>query len=602
MANKMKLQFHSLGTRIFLIFAASFFGILAILSYVYYESTSARVKDMLSDAAVKNVDQASEHVDLLFKGYESLSKSIVTNPDIQRLVGRNNDNPAVRAINERTITNALGAIYYAWDDIIGIHVMSKDGAVYSYGSLTQVIDESFSRRDWYEKLQQSEGETIWFGMERLSLIEKNGKGQVFAFGRKLYNLTRSESVGVVLIEMKPHLLQSILNNANITEQTESYLVEEDVIKVHLDNKMFQQKAALLSNALSFENGGFEAAGDRVIIHPQRINDWKMVSVTKLSSLKMEMNALQKYFTWFTLGLLVLSLILALFVSIHVTAPFKQMRLYMKKATIGKFEEIPKGKSYAELESLTLAYNRMVRQLDELFVRMQEVSESERLAQLNALQSQVNPHFLYNTLDMIYWMLDEQGNEKLGDVILALSGIFRYSSNWDHGSDVTLREELEQIRGYALITQMRFGDKLTFEWNVEDRLLALPIPKMTLQPIIENAVLHGVGESGGRIRFSMAIKQGQAQLAIEDDGAGMSAGRVERLNAIFGEEDSRAVAGLRETSGIGIGLVNVHNRIKYRFGSEFGLAAASEGAGCGTMIKVTVPIGAMNGNLSKQEGK
>lgn len=582
-----KISFRTFRSRIFLILLFSFIGISIVLSFIYYQVTSKQLEATLSDAGMKNVKQASEHIDLLLQGYDSLSKSIITNTDIQNLVGKQNKNSAVKAINDRTITNAIGAIYYSWDDVISIHVLSNNGAAYSYGALTQVVNPNYMYLDWYKQLQDSEGETIWFGMEADSLIDTSRKGEVFAFGRKLYNLTRTESVGVVLIEMKTNILKNILQNANITEFTETYLVEQGIIKGGSDSQLFQQAAGELGAGTV--DGKMKKVADHFIVeYPQNMNDWELISVTKSSILKVEIVQFRQYFMVTTLALLVISMLFAILISVHVTSPFKKLRTYMHKVTLGSFEEIPIMNSYVELESLTGAYNQMVRKLDELFIQMREMTESERIAQINALQSQINPHFLYNTLDMIYWMLDEQENEKLGEIILALSSMFRYSSNWQYHSDVTLREELEQIRGYALITQMRFGEKLVFRWKIDQSLLDINIPKMSLQPIVENAVIHGVGEGGGEIEIAAYSQDSIVHISVTDRGKGMDQITLDILNAQIHQVEATTDTTAATSGKAGIGLINVHKRIVYRYGSNYGLSITSPGVHCGSKVSFTLP--------------
>ncbi|URN95045.1 MAG: histidine kinase [Candidatus Pristimantibacillus lignocellulolyticus] len=582
-----KIPFRTFGSRIFLIFLFSFIGISIILSFIYYQVTSKQLEDTISDAGMKNVKQASEHIDLLLQGYESLSKSIITNTDIQNLVGKHSKNSAVKAINDRTITNAIGAIYYAWDDVISIHVLSNDGAAYSYGALTQVVNPDYMTLDWYKQLQHSEGETVWFGMETDSLIDTSRDGEVFAFGRKLYNLTRTESVGVVIIEMRTDILQNILQNSNITEYTETYLVEQGIIKGGRDSQLFQQVAVELEPLSSA--GKMKRVDDHFIVrYPQKINDWELVSLTESSIIKVEIVQFRQYFMIITIALVILSMILAILISVHVTSPFKKLRIYMRKVTLGNFEEIPIMKSYVELESLTGAYNQMVRKLDELFVQMREMTESERIAQIQALQSQINPHFLYNTLDMIYWMLDEHENEKLGDIVLALSSMFRYSSNWKYHSDVTLREELEQIKAYALITQMRFGKKLVFDWKIDPDVLDVCIPKMSLQPIVENAVIHGVSEGGGKIEIAAYLLDSVVRISITDHGKGMDQVTLDRLNTLFTQAEVKDDLSDNSSLKVGIGLVNVHKRIVYRYGLKYGLSIASSGLNRGSTVNFALP--------------
>src|SRR5690606_18953109 len=137
----------------------------------------------------------------------------------------------------------------------------------------------------------------------------------------------------------------------------------------------------------------------------------------------------------------------------------------------------------------------VQRMDELIKRIKLSSVSEKNAQLQALQSQVNPHFLYNTLDMIYWMLDEKGNERLSRVILSLSQMFRYSSNWEEASQTTLRQELEEIRHHLTSGGSRRNVRVQAEIEVDENWLDVVLPKLTTQPVIENAVKYGLEPLG-----------------------------------------------------------------------------------------------------------
>ncbi|WP_171056339.1 cache domain-containing sensor histidine kinase [Paenibacillus sinopodophylli] len=577
-------KFRSFGTRLFLLFSACSFCLLIVFSLSYSKRSTEQINSMLGDAAYKNVSQAREHVELLLKGYDSLSRSIVTNTDIQRLLGKKEPNSAVKAINERTITNALGSIYYSWDDVLGIHLFNLDHGLYSYGSSTQVIDPEYASRAWYEQIKQSAGETVWIGMRQHSVIDQNEQGSVFIFGRKLTDLHKSHSIGMVLIEIKPNALQTILSNMNVTDHTISFLAESDQIIAHLDVSLLQSEPSvtlpMIENATSSR---FVAGDEQIVVSKLSTNNWYAVSLTPISDLTVEINTIQRLLTGLTIGLLVVSLVFALLVSVTFTAPLKQLMRHMRLVGQGKFEEVPVRKSFKETELLTEGFNQMVRRINELIEWNNQVSESEKIAQLNALQSQVNPHFLYNTLDMVYWMLDEKDNEYLGNVVLALSSIFRYSSDWSNGSSATLGEEMEQIRRYALITQARFGDKLKFEFEGEEYGLDLTLPKMTLQPIVENAVIHGIGHSGsgGVVRISVARLDQLLVITIEDNGIGIAPEKVDVMNEMF--ENSVPLGGRS-----GVGLANVHRRLAYRFGTAYGLSVRSA-VGQGSQVIITLPF-------------
>jgi len=254
------------------------------------------------------------------------------------------------------------------------------------------------------------------------------------------------------------------------------------------------------------------------------------------------------------------------------------------------------KSYQEINILVASFNQMVNRMDDLIERIKLSSISEKHAQLQALQTQVNPHFLYNTLDMIYWMLDERENDRLGKVVLALSHMFRYSSHWDESTAGTLREELQQISHYLTIIGIRLGGRLTTEIQVDERWLDARIPQMTLQPIIENAVKHGLEplERQGILRVYTTSSERALHMVIEDNGTGMDAEKIRTW-----EESLAGTRGLANGNGIadsitgmqtkpGIGLINLHRRIQLMFGDAYGVSVASK-SNEGTTVTVSIPI-------------
>ena len=187
--------------------------------------------------------------------------------------------------------------------------------------------------------------------------------------------------------------------------------------------------------------------------------------------------------------------------------------------------------------------------------------------------------------MIYWMMDEKGNDRLGDLVLSLSHMFRYSSHWEDGTAVTLREEVEQIGHYLTIIQTRLEGRLQVEIDIDEKWMDIAIPKMTVQPIIENAVKHGL-ESLDRLPGLLKVytrATGQTlRILIEDNGNGMSKKELERLVASLSGE-----APTGKSKG-GIGLQNLHLRLKYMFGEAYGLEIGSE-LGAGTIVSIVLPL-------------
>lgn len=213
------------------------------------------------------------------------------------------------------------------------------------------------------------------------------------------------------------------------------------------------------------------------------------------------------------------------------------------------------------------------------------------AELHALQNQINPHFLYNTLEVIRGRALVQNAQDIADMTEALATIFRYNINRP-GDVATLQEEIDNVRNYMLIQNCRFGDRFRFETeieDVEDGILTHVLPVLTLQPLVENAIYHGVNEriNGGRIRLKAYLTQRDLLIIISDNGKGMDDVTLQEIHRkLVGASEGLPVE-KKTGRGTGIALTNVNQRIKFYFGKEYGLDVKST-LGIGTTITITIP--------------
>lgn len=583
--------------------------LLLAVSGLYYKRWTDQFHQKFSDIAQKNVYQTVELFDLLLQGYNTLSKSIAGNLDMQRLMmDDSHKDPAVKAINERTIVNILGGFYNSREDIVGIHVISNSGAVYSYGSMMSVVDPNFASAAWYKDITASTGELVWFGVKERSMIDQNEQRSVFAFGRHLYDFHTHQPIGVLFVEMTPKQVVSALSNLSLGAHSEVYMLSKEG-KVMGSSGVTESESKLLKSLdvhqlQEHEVLVQEQSGTLVVASRPALADWQFISLTPSKDLNVELDQMKHYLLLVGSILVVVATIMATLVSKSFASPLKRLIHQMKQVERGNFHGVLNVNSYEEINILVASFNQMVGRMEELIGRIRAVSDSEKNAQLLALQSQVNPHFLYNTLDMIYWMLDEQGNERLGRVVLSLSHMFRYSSHWEEDSVVTLGEELEQIGHYLTIIETRLDGRLRTDIRIDESWLSIRLPKMTLQPIIENAVKHGLEpmHEAGVLRVYGEASGSTLQLFIEDNGPGMDEAALERIIRSLGES---LPTGEREQPSLpavnntvhaegavkvrqGIGLYNVHQRLQLMFGEPYGLSVRSH-EGQGTTIMITIPF-------------
>ena len=591
---QLRNGFHSINHRLFLLFLFCMSGILLIVSLLYYNRTTEQYHEKLSDLSQKNVAQTAGLFSLLYEGYDSLSKSITNNFEMIRLLNEKTDEPAVAYINEQSITNIIGAIFYSRDDLVGIHVITNRGKIYNYGNSMNVLDSEYPREDWYRQLHDSSGKLVWLGVYAHSLIDLNEDSPVFAFGRQIYDLNEHKPIGIVLYEVNPGPVLDALDNLKLGEHSEVYLINQQGQVV----SSLTEPAPVLPDLPKLDaanNSVVEQTGSGITVASRLpFSDWSVVSVTPRQDLNVELVETKRYLLIVISILIIVSAVVASLVSRTFSKPLKQLIREMKQVEIGNFRGMVNVSSYQEINILVASFNRMVSRIEELIERVKISSVSEKNAELQALQSQVNPHFLYNTLDMIYWMLDEKENDRLGELVLSLSSMFRYSSEWKDGASVTLREELEQIHHYLTIILIRLEGRLRVETPVDERWLDIRLPKMTLQPIIENAVKYGLEslKRQGVLKLYTQEVGGVLKIVVEDNGNGIDAERLAWLKQSINRQTSKE----SDTGSSGIGLQNLHRRLQHMFGERYGLEIDSI-PDKGTQVAVLLPL-PVEGDVSK----
>ncbi|MEK0312310.1 cache domain-containing sensor histidine kinase [Cohnella sp. 56] len=593
-------RFQSIHGRLFLIFLFSMLGLLLIVSLVYYQRASEQVRDKVGVIAEKNISQTVGLFELMLKGYDSVTKSLNSNNELMHLLQQKTGPGAVgaaAAVNqERQITDILAAIFYSRSDIVGIHVIASTGKVYSFDRSIGASTRGYEGTDWFAELQQSRGDMRWLGVFPQAPMSGGIDSPVFAFGRQLFELSTMKSAGYVLIETEEDPILSALSNASIGPGS-SVVIRDPSGRIIVQTKPEgdPEAEALPTDWPGRLKQGQVAVRERkdALLTASWIGtaNWTVIGVTPKRDLKLELKQTQRFLLTVIVLLVMAATVLATFVSRSFSSPFKRLIQQMKQVELGNFHGQVRVHSYQELNVLVGSFNRMVRQMDDLIEREKLSSISEKNAQLQALQSQVNPHFLFNTLDMIYWMLDERENDRLGRIILALSRIFRYSSDWEEASRVPLRLELEQLRHYLTIIETRLGGRVRTVIEVEERWLGTRVPKMILQPIVENAVKYGLEPLSrpGELRIYSVEAGCSLSIVVEDNGIGMDADTLARLRQALAVADDRRAAPQQEDAAgrRGVGLANVHRRIVLMFGEAYGLTVDSE-PGRGTVITVSFP--------------
>ena len=311
-----------------------------------------------------------------------------------------------------------------------------------------------------------------------------------------------------------------------------------------------------------------------------ITGWTIVGCMNMAELLKSSKEANNIYVMTAIVLVVIAMLISSFIARSITLPIQKLRDSMERVQEGDFKAaddlvIP---SQNEIGSLTTSFNVMTHKIEDLMAQNVHEQELKRKSELKALQSQINPHFLYNTLDSIIWMAEGKKNEEVVLMTASLARLLRQSiSNEDEV--VPIANEVEYARGYLTIQKMRYKDKLEFQIEVDSSILYIPLIKLVLQPIIENAIYHGLKykESKGLLIVKGFMKDGNAVLQVIDDGVGMD---EETLAHIY---DKHKV----NYHSNGVGVYNVQKRLKLYYGEDYGITYTSE-LGKGTTATITIP--------------
>ncbi|QFJ54777.1 sensor histidine kinase [Pseudobutyrivibrio xylanivorans] len=311
-------------------------------------------------------------------------------------------------------------------------------------------------------------------------------------------------------------------------------------------------------------------------------DYLYYESVHLNQLQEELSTELQYLVLATIALFLIMLVVVAVYASHITegitVPITKLSKRVDDITGGDFEvKVPVVAEEVEIQTLSDGFEGMVGQLNSLIQENKKAERRKRHAELELLQAQINPHFLYNTLDTIIWLVEAGRNQEGIQMVSALSDFFRFCLS--RGRDIiSLEEEQKHVLSYLAIQKIRYQDRMDYQVNIPETLYGYAIPKLTLQPLVENSIYHGIKlqREKGIIRVDAVDMGDKIELTVKDNGAGMSEERLAQMRAAIEKGEK-----------IGFGLRTVHERMQLLFGDEYGLTISSS-EGVGTIITAVIP--------------
>lgn len=482
-------------------------------------------------------------------------------------------------LQDNEISELLGMSFRLNRNVVSISLLDQEGKIVHYAP-SQYMPKKMSTvydQRWFQK--ENESEQITFSSPHVqNLFEKNYQWVLSMTSP----VTIQSKEYVLLIDYNFNSLGSYFNKVTIGKRGYSFIVDEKNELIY-----HPQQRIIQSNAKEENLDFIKDKGNGVYITKDQKNTialatipstgWRIVGVSFLNdSLKEAGLEIKKNTLWIFLTVFSLIFIMSISVSRYIARPITNMVKVMRNVDDNRFGVYTHENRFTEIQQLSGSYNHLIDHVKELMIQVKDEQEELRKSEMNVLQAQINPHFLYNTLESILWMSERGNNQGASEMVAALGKLLRISLN-KGGNFIPISQEIAHAQSYLTIQQIRYKNQFHYSIEADESVLANATIKIIIQPFLENALYHGIERmvDEGNITIKVKDKGDKILIQIQDDGIGMS---LETLQIIEKEKDSQKG---------GVGIRNVHQRIQMYFGKEYGVEIKSE-LDIGTTINIWLP--------------
>ncbi|MDD3795387.1 MAG: sensor histidine kinase [Lachnospiraceae bacterium] len=552
--------------------------VISVLFIIVFQSMRKVITRQYSDAAQQSVSVVAENIDYILQELENQTNSILLN---QELIA------SFRSGKKEEFCSQLNSYFLSGIYMEGIYIVSDQRYWYVGSDISE--DQNKIR---IQPLEETSGEIVWLPTRTMEIRILSGliPKACFSLGRKIVDVHSLQELGYMVVELN----EDILNETCLT------LTEDgsDVLIVDREQNVISSSESSVSSALAEDSLHLDAilrqkgAGSYTyqengksfvsLYAPLNKGNWTVIKTIPQSVLYGEVERLQRGIVTGSLILLVLLLAGTWLYFKRITDPIKKIIGQMKKVEEGNLQVQVDTDVQNEFGNLGESFNHMIVRVRELMETVVAAERSKKELELEVLHAQINPHFLYNTLSTIRFMAKIKGEESISSAIVALTKLLRISISFGKEM-IQLKEEICYVDNYMLIQRLRFNQRFHYEYNLLPEHEKILVPKLILQPIVENALIYGMEESSEDQEKVLNIKiytenvENGVEVVAQDNGPGMT---KERIQEIFREEKD-----INKFSKVG--LNNVNQRIKLYCGESYGILIDSE-PGRGTRIIIRLP--------------
>ena len=569
-------------------------GLIPLLAITFFslKEFKGNVNNIILNNAEGTLDTYTNYVNGMLEEWKTDTEEMYTRvaePGVW-LADILNDTELDGEEKNRKIRTYLAA-FDTSDGVKSVRFLDQNGTLYYVTGTVGKVANAEKMKQWkvQELKKNNDSHKLMLESVHEDSYFSNMNDRVITVKRNLYDINSLEGtdhcLGTLYLDISEDAVSQNINSLEIAEHGGYYILDQSgdmIYKSENQEELTKEQVRELLSGVG-RNQTVVETGDRYYLcRTNTGGDWiSVLSVHKDDVVKTGQK-MEKYIIFVLLGSSVFLLVIYFFFSKQFTKPIKELKQGMQKIQEGNLETRVELKTTDELGILADGLNQMADQLGIYINRVYGAEIKQREAELKALKSQINPHYLYNTLDVIRMTALESQDKKAADMIESLARQLRYITHVEQ-DEVTLKEELDNISDYFMLIRIRYEERMTLHLSVPEELLNAPILKLILQPLVENAVKHGLRPKAGegKVWLTADCKEDTLEITVMDNGVGISEERLKEIQDLL--------AGIRKKRADGeVGLVNIAERIKNKYGANYGLKIESTERK-GTIIIVTLPF-------------
>lgn len=585
--------FKSLKIKLIVYFMSIFVIISISISLYYYYNQKQSIESNTIKNSYDSINYLLNNVDKQLKLCDKLADWIYINRDIGRILSRdyngdknkyNIDIPVVQRLLEDTVGSSSIGGY-----ISSLIIMGDNGVVLSIGIDSDWIDkEELKNALWFKDAMDKNGRVYWNGIIENPATIKHDK-YIIPIVRPVIFADTRKKIGWCMIGFKPDLISDVFENYELSSNQSIFIIDQKGTCIFHNDPMYIGKQLkqydFIDTVLLESSGNFNTYLDnkKTLVSFLKSNYSGMTIVNILSYEQLEEQ--KRMVKRVTISIILLSILISstftVFLSSRLTKPLINLLNRMKCISSGDFTRDPSLEGSDEMGILGKGINDMAENLDKLMKQLLKKEEEKKKLEFKMLQSQINPHFIYNTLNSIKLMATIQGADGIREMVSALGLLLKEVSKGT-SEKITLREEIKLVESYVYIQKIRRKGMIRMHYDIPDEsILDYKILKFTLQPIIENAIFHGLEPKKGigNIKIEIREENDRIIISIEDDGIGMSKQRINEI--LLGNNKKKS------TEFSSIGIKNIDERLKLIYGQQYGLKLKSK-KGKYTRVSIIIP--------------